>query len=45
MQVSKDIHLEKFLEAMIEQYAHDLGEETAKELVFLLYGPFDNYEI
>jgi len=28
MQVSKDIHLEKFLEAMIEQYMYDLGERA-----------------
>lgn len=31
MQVGKDIHLEKFLEAMVEQYTFDLGEEAARE--------------
>ena len=30
MFISKDIQLEKALEAMIEQYAHEKGEETAK---------------
>ena len=31
MQVSKDIHLEKALEAMVEQYIYDLGEEIARD--------------
>jgi len=31
MDVIRDIRLEKFLEALVEQYTFDLGEEIAKE--------------
>jgi len=35
MQVSRDIHLEKALEAMLEQYAYEIGEEAARNCPIL----------
>ncbi|MHA1882236.1 MAG: hypothetical protein ACTSUO_04245 [Candidatus Thorarchaeota archaeon] len=35
MLIDRDIRLEKALEAMIEQYVHEIGEETAKECPIL----------